>query len=67
MTCNPLINANACTSSLQLETLACWALEGIDIRFEAVSLPYFDREEVVATSLGFLTSGILYEKGLSDL
>ena len=64
---NPLINANADTSFLQLETLVSWALEGIDIRSEAISWTYFDREEVVVASLGFLTSGILLEAGLSDL
>ena len=43
------------------------ALEEVDIRFEAISWPYFDREEVMATPLGFLASSILREEGLGDL
>ena len=43
------------------------ALEEIDVEFGAISWPLFDREEVVATPLGFLTSSILYEECLSDL
>jgi len=42
-------------------------MEEIDIGLEAVSQPYPDGEEVMATPLGFLVSSVLHEKGLGDL
>jgi len=42
-------------------------LKEVDVRLEVVSLPHPDGEKVVTTPLGFLVSGILCEKGLSDL
>ena len=43
------------------------ALEEIDVGFEAIFWSHFDGKEVVDTSLGFLSSIILCEKGLGDL
>ena len=42
-------------------------LEGVDVRFEAISQPHPEGEEEVTTHLGFLTSGVLCEEGLGDL
>ena len=42
-------------------------LEEIDVGFEAIPWPHFDRDEVMTTPLGFLTSNILCEEGLGNL
>ena len=39
-------------------------MEELDIIFEAISWPHFDREKMMATPLGFLASRILREEGL---
>ena len=42
-------------------------LEEIDVGVEAISRPHPEGEEMVTTSFGFLTSGVLCEEGLSNL
>jgi len=42
------------------------ALKEINVGFEAIVCPHFDREKVVVTPLSFLVSNILCEGGLGD-
>ena len=39
-----------------------WALKEVDVRFEAVSLPHLDREEMMVILLGLLARGVLCKK-----
>jgi len=43
------------------------ALEEVDIKFEVISWPHFDEEEVVTSALDFLASSILCEDDLDGL
>ena len=42
-------------------------LEEIEVRLEAISLPYSDREEMVAVPLRLLAGGVLDEEYFSHL
>jgi len=63
VTYNPLINASGYFLSA-IRDFGKLVLEEVDIIFEAVFWSRSEREEVVATHLGFLASSILCEEGL---
>ena len=57
-----LLNARAITSSPTVGDFCEFILEEIEISLEAVSLPYFDGEEVVVVPLGLLAGVVLGEE-----
>ena len=62
--------ANECEGGNFLPTVEDFGeliLEEIEVRFEVVSLPHFDREEVVIVPLNLLTGGVLVRKHFSRL